>query len=275
MTKYVIRPLQKEELKKFFDSTAKKTIQYFISKALFAQPELVEGQSNLPIHVPKEHIEQWIVQALNVVPVGAGNYAIDVVKKTEPKWGADVKMLSCKIKAGKLTNGESGETSLAQKFTGAGNELDTLFTGEKYEEIVTEFVQIYSEKLSKVVKEENLKKIYYFFLLRAGTKFYVCGMEVLRENLKNVKYLRNTKDSVWTKYFLEDKYGSVRVYKAKKRIELRLRPKQWYDDELLIEFETKGEVPVRNIASIINSQSKLKNHFEFMSELFLERRFGG
>ena len=55
MTKYVIRPLQKEELKKFFESTAKKTIQYFISKALFAQPELVEGQSNLPIHVAQRN----------------------------------------------------------------------------------------------------------------------------------------------------------------------------------------------------------------------------
>ena len=275
MTKYVIRPLQKEELEKFFDSTAKKTIQYFISKALFAQPELVEGQSNLPIHIPKEHIEQWIVQALNVTSVGAGNYAIDVVKKTEPKWGADVKMLSCEVKAGKLTNKESGETSLAQKFTGAGDELDTLFKGEKYEEIVTEFVQIFSEKLSKVVAEKELKKIYYFFLLRAETKFYVCGMEVLTENLKNVKYLRNTEKSVWTEYFLESKYGSVRVFKSKKRIELRLRPKQWYDDKLLIEFETKGEVPQKNITSIINSQSKLKNHFEFMFKLFLGKWFRG
>ena len=79
MTKYVIRPL-KRILKTFFDSTAKNhTIFHPIKERDFLlSPELVEGQSNLPIHVPKEHIEQWIDhEALNV-PYSCGQKKISL-----------------------------------------------------------------------------------------------------------------------------------------------------------------------------------------------------
>ena len=31
-------------------------------KSIFSQPEKLPGQEDLPIHIPKEHIEQWICQ---------------------------------------------------------------------------------------------------------------------------------------------------------------------------------------------------------------------
>ena len=239
------------------------------SQVPFAQPETLANQENLPIHIPKEHIEQWAVQALGVSSVGAGSYPVDVINESGVRWGADIKMLSCKVHDGELTGAESGETSLSQKFTGAGNMLDSMFNEKKYHQIIQDFVEIYSNKMHTVIKEKNLSDIYYFFLLRAGTKFYICGMKIFLNNLKNVKFLRNTNKNVWTKNFLEEKYGSVRVFQSKKRMELRLRPKQWEDDDLLIEFDTNGLVPTRNIKSIINHPTKLKNHIDVLiNELY-------
>ena len=83
MSRYVIEPMKIDELEYFFTPTAKKTIQFIISKSIFGQPELLSGQQALPIHVPKENIEQWIVQSLDVEPVGAGSYLIDVIKKSK------------------------------------------------------------------------------------------------------------------------------------------------------------------------------------------------
>lgn len=67
---------------------------------MFSQPERIIGQDILPIQVPKEHLEQWVVQAIGALPVSAGNYGVDVIKEGE--FGADIKMLSCKISKRKL-----------------------------------------------------------------------------------------------------------------------------------------------------------------------------
>jgi len=94
---YVLRPLTKIEFDELFSPKAIKIIQYFLNTAIFSQPEVKENQKLLPLQIPKEHLEQWFLQALNVE--------------------ADVKMLFCKVdKLGKLTNGDSGETLFAYKF---------------------------------------------------------------------------------------------------------------------------------------------------------------
>ena len=106
-----------------------------MNSSLFAQPEVYKDKKNLPIQIPKEHLEQWFVQALQVEAVGAGSYPIDILKVN--KWGADVKMLSCKVdKNDNLTSGDSGDTSLAQKFKGTGISLDDMFKQEQYQEII-------------------------------------------------------------------------------------------------------------------------------------------
>ena len=71
---YVLRPLPKEELKGFFSEYSLKVIQYFINTSIFAQPEVYKEKESLPIQIPKEHLEQWFVQALRVEAVGAGSY---------------------------------------------------------------------------------------------------------------------------------------------------------------------------------------------------------
>ena len=233
------------ELSKFFDSDALKVINFFLKKSIVSQPEKLHDQEDLPIQIPKEHIEQWIVQALGVNPIGAGSYPVDVIATN---WGADVKMLSCKLdKKGNLKNADSGETSLAQKFGdenfGDGNTLDDLFSQGRREFIWSKWQDILLEKYKKVENDHNITDIYYFIVLRAGSVFHLCGLKVNLLKLENtsINENRSTGDSIWIKNFIEDDYGHIKIYKAKKRLELRLKPKKWVEDNMVISFDTNFE----------------------------------
>ena len=233
----VLTPLSKKELESIFDESSLIVIKHLIKKAIFSQPELLPNQKELPIQIPKEHIEQWIVQAIGGEAVGAGSYPVDVIKNN--LFGADVKMLSCKVnpETGELLNKESGETSLAQKFRDAGSNLDVLFANKKYDEILDGFKLIVKDKLESVKLERKLDNIYYFFILRAKNKFHLCGLRVNLEEIGNVSVIRATNDSVYASNYIDSALGNVKVYKAKKRLELRLKPKRWVDDDLVITFE--------------------------------------
>lgn len=266
--KKVIVPLNLEELNLIFDSTSFKVINYFLRKSIFSQPEKLPDQDDLPIHIPKEHIEQWICQAIGSIPVGAGSYAVDVISKTKT-WGADIKMLSCKVnnETGELKNSDSGETSLAQKFDdgnfGNGNTLDDLFTNKEYQLIWDNWIEILNKKYDKVNKDFGVTKIYFFFILRAKLDFHLCGMKVNLDNLKytEVNNKRSTNNSVWIKNYIDDELGHVKVYKSKKRLELRLKPKYWVEKNLVKTFNTdfdQIEVDVRELIE----KNKINSHIE-------------
>lgn len=240
---FVLTPLSITELRTFFDDEALEVITYFLKKSIISQPEKLPSQTDdLPIQIPKEHIEQWIVQALGARPLGAGSYPVDVITA---EWGADVKMLSCKIdKNGNLTNADSGETSLAQKFGdgnfGDDNTLDDLFAQRQYEFIWTKWKEILVSKYKKVEDDHNIQDIYYFIVLRAGNIFHLCGLKVDLSKLDDttINETRSTNDSIWIQEFLQDDFGHIKIYKAKKRLELRLKPKKWVDSNMVISFNT-------------------------------------
>jgi len=244
----ILVELTKEELKSFF-----------LKKSILSQPEKLEAQSDLPIQIPKEHIEQWVVQSLGVTPVGAGSYPIDV---KSDDWGADVKMLSCEIDdKGYLKNRDSGETSLAQKFGddnfGDGNSLDELFKNREYDFIWLKWKEILINKYRQVESEHNIKDIYYFLILRAGTKFHLCGLKLDLSKLSDteININRSTNNSIWIKNFIKDELGHVKIYKAKKRLELRLKPKKWVDNNLVITFDTSFNQINANIREKIESET--------------------
>ncbi len=250
----VLRPLNLLELKKIFDDTAIEVIKFFIKKSVFAQPERIVGQEYLPIQVPKEHIEQWIVQAIGANSVGAGSYGVDVVKPG--LFGADVKMLSCKIDAlGRVTNSDSGETSLAQNFKDTGVSLDQLFKDECYEQIIDGWKDIVKNKLQKVKDEQAVEKIYYIFILRAGTSFRLCGMEVYIDELANIIPSRASSSSLFIDNFIDSNYGNIKIYKAKKRMELRLRPKYWVDHNMTINFNLNFNSEEVNIRELVENNT--------------------
>ncbi|MED3882817.1 hypothetical protein [Priestia megaterium] len=267
MTNFVLKPLTQLELREIFDDTAVETIEFYLKRSFFAQPELVPGQNPLPIHVPKEHIEQWVVQAIGASPVGAGSYPVDVIKPGD--FGADVKMLSCKVSPlGQLTNGDSGETSLAQKFQEAGNELDQLFASQDYETIVHGWTSILKSKLERVLENDSVSNIYYLFILRAHTKFYLCGLKVDVANLDNICVLRGTNSSVFIDRFIDSRYGNTKIYKAKKRLELRLKPKYWVENNLVIPFEFDRPTTPVSIRQLISEGRLEEYQDQIIREIF-------
>ncbi len=242
---FVINPLKQSELQKFLDDKSKKIIKYFIIKSLFSQPEPKKGQKTLPIQIPKEHIEQWFTQSLDVKPVGAGSCPIDIYNERE-KWGADIKMLNVKLdRSGNITNSDSGEASLGQKFEGPGINLDELFRAHEYEEIKDQWLELYYKKYKSLNKNYYIKKIYYFFILRPGTQieganFFFAGAVINLNALKKVGVNgdRTTTKSVFLKNFIDGEYGNTKIYKAKKRLELRLHPKTWVDNDMALKITT-------------------------------------
>lgn len=263
----ILEPMTKLELKELFDETAMEVLNFYIKKSLFAQPERMPGQQILPIQVPKEHIEQWVVQAIGASPVGAGSYAVDVVK--EGDFGADVKMLSCKTDSlGRVTASDSGETSLAQNFKDTGVGLDELFDKKKYSDIVAGWKDILKVKLGRVYEEQNVEKIYYIFILRAATSFHLCGLKVNFNRIDNMSHGKSTSSSVFIENFIEAEYGKVKIYKAKKRLELRLRPKYWVDHNLTLSFNLRNITDEVSIRRLIE-----KGELEIYQRKLLERVF--
>ena len=49
------------------------------------------------------------------------------------------------------------------------------------------------------------------------------------------------KESVFVTGFVDDKYGAVKVYRAKRRMELRLKPRKWIEDKLVITFDMSDD----------------------------------
>lgn len=237
---FVLRPISKIELLELLDPKAQEVIQYFIKKSLFSQPEPLPEQEARTVQVPKEHIEQWFVQALDVTPIGAGSYPVDIYNKEEG-WAADIKMLNATLDSkGRLTSTESGEASLGQKFKSVGIDLDTMFTTGQYESIKDAWLKIFDNKVTQVKNDfPMIKRIIYLFILRAVSDFYLVGCDVDTTAIQSVKVAtRTTRISVFLDNFIEKKYGSAKIYKSKKRLELRLRPKQWVEDGLAVLFRT-------------------------------------
>ena len=195
----VITPLKKDKLEDFFNKDAQNLLKYFLFKAIFSQPELVNNQSKIPIQVPKEHIEQWLVQCLGADPVGSGSYPVDIINLNK-KYGADAKMLSWNGKKGSL----SGETSLAQKFKDAGNDLDDAFRNKQFDGIVADWSQLLKDKLLTVKRDyEKLEEIYYFFVIRQNNIFHVCGMEVDINKIEYIAVERTSSASIWIKNLID------------------------------------------------------------------------
>ena len=245
----ILEPLSLDELVDIFDETSVSVLKYYMKKAILLQPETLLGQEPLPIQIPKEHMEHWILQAIGGESVGAGNYPVDLIKDGS---GFDIKMLSCKVdKNGELTNSDSGEASLAQKFTESGTNLDQLFIEKKYNQIVDSWIDILQDKFKKVIHKHNLKNIYYIFVLRAKNTFYLCGTKVNIDQIQNLKVKKVSGKSVFVDNLIDEKYGNGKIYQSKKRLELRLKPAAWVNSGYVMIFPMGFKVNSANIRELI------------------------
>ncbi len=77
-----------------------------------------------------------------------------------------------------------------------------------------------------------------------GTLYYICAFEVDVDNINSQNITqrdRNSeiKQSVFLNGVIDAKYGNSKIYKAKKRLELRLKPKSLLEDGFLITIPTE------------------------------------
>ncbi|MHC9387731.1 hypothetical protein ACYZFP_02225 [Clostridioides difficile] len=261
-----LEPLRYNELREIFDEEAEKVIQFFIKKSLISQPEAMLGQMPIPVQVPKEHIETWVVQAIGGTPTGAGSYPVDILKAGE--FAADVKMMACKMtSSGELANSDSGETSLAQKFTNTGDSLDDAFKNKEYQAIVDGWKDIIFNKLDKVRRDHNINRIYYIFILRADKKFYLCATKVNVDEIYNIEASRAGDSSIFISNLINENFGNAKIYKAKKRLELRLRPKYWVECKCCMDFNLNIVIPPKNIRDLVE-KGNLDEYTDYLSGLF-------
>jgi len=259
----VLKFLNKDEIKKIFDSESIFVIEYLLRKVLFSQPELLPKQNNHNIQITKEFLEQWVAQGLNWEIVGYGNYPIDVYSKLL-KVGADVKFVSATVDDdNNFTNKQSNETSLGQNFKDTGRELDQAFANEDFTKILKGWKSILKKKIDRPIKDYRLRIIYYFIFIRGGNSINLAIAKVDKLKIKNLKVSKTTKTSAFINGFIDSKYGNAKIYKSKKRMELRCFPKNIEKDNLLIKWNFKNLL----INSGINLRKLVKNRIKFNSHV--------
>ena len=255
----VLKFLPKKDIEKFIDKNAYGVIEYLLKKVAFSQPEVKDEQDLSGIQITKEFLEDWIAQACNLTKIGAGNYPIDVYEPN--KYGIDVKFLTAKIKRdGSFSNSYSNETSLGQNFKGGGSGLDQLFKSKDYDNILKAWIEILNAKVAIPIKDLKLKKIYYFIFVRAGNKISLAIAEVDTKNISNLTTNRSTEKSVFVQDFVEDKYGNVKIYKSKKRMELRVFPRQLEEDEKLVTWDFENLYPDSISLRDVVEENKINEH---------------
>lgn len=156
---------------------------------------------------------EWILSKAikNSKLVGNGNTNVDIT--IDGKIGIDVSVLTLN---GNCTN----EKSIMQNFSNS-NDLDTLFNTKEGEKAVEIFKNKFVEKC-KV--KSSLKEIYYMIFVCKEKNIYISCLKLHTENILNMKFSSFTKNlkNISIDNFIDKKIGNVKLYKSKKRLELRL-----------------------------------------------------
>ena len=253
-------PLNNEELSLIFDEKAQLILNYYIAKNLFAEPDPLNHQSEVSFRAPNEHAEQWIAQAIGGKRIGAGSYPIDVLNSNET-FGCDIAILTAKtLASGELSSGTSGEKSIGQQFSDeawAGeHSLDELFRDEKVYEIAESSNDIFFKKFNSIkIDYPTIEKVFYFFLLIHSQKnrVYLFGLDIDINSKEEIgSPVRVGKGGTAMKNvvldnFIDSRYGEVKTYKSKKRMEIRLRTKNLVDGGFCLTFDTRKNRKLLNL----------------------------
>lgn len=266
----VINFISEEERAELIDSKAYDVINYLLRKVAFSQPESYDvNDKKNDIQITKEFLEQWIAQACGLKSIGSGNYPIDVYKENE--YGIDVKFVSAKTdKNGQLTNSQSNETSLGQNFQGFGRDLDQSFEKKEYPQILNGWINILKEKLTQPLKELSLDTIYYFIFIRAGNKIHLAVAKLNLNNLDNLIVKNSSSTSVFVSNFIDENYGNVKIYKSKKRMELRLYAKNLQENNFLVTWDFKNLYPSAIPLRDVIGNNKLEYHIDAEFKKFFD-----
>ena len=262
----VLEEVKLDELNKIFDKNSKNVFDFLLQRTVISYPEFLPGQNNTALYLEKKQCEQWVVQSLGLKPVGEGSYPIDGIND---KNGYDVSSLALgQTPTGKMKK-QTGEKSLSQKFEdenfGDENDnLDSLFNSEKYDEIIKAWKNILKKKWEGTIKDQNLNDLYLINLIlyKPENKLMIFLLKINHNNLDEVTKgkVSAKKTSVWFNNFIDEKFGNVKVYKSKKRVELRICPQEFINNKSFLNFDINNKIDTKNLREIFDNKNK-KNKY--------------
>ena len=188
-------------------------------------------ETNRSLYIEDEFSEWWISTVTNGKHVGKGNHCIDVI--TELNDGIDV---MCVTLNDKMTN----EKSLIQNFSDSGADLDNLFKEKNDIKAVDLFKNNYYDKIKSTKDDKKLKNLYILSFISTLNDTYMACFKLYPERINNIisgGFVGNKKEHVNINIhnFIDSRYGNVKLYKSKKRMELRLH-KPIIDNEYTIKL---------------------------------------
>ena len=172
-------------------------------------------------------IEYLVSKNMKAEHIGEGHYPVDIKKDNK---GIDV-LCVC------MNRSCSNEKSIIQNFKGAGKNLDIHFENGDYKKALDLYKDEYYFKLTDAIKEKKLEEIYYCAFISTNTSIYMSVFKLDIEKIKTIDYTNATKTSINFNGFIDDKYGSTKLYKSKKRLELRFK-KELLNNENTIKILT-------------------------------------
>ena len=261
----VLEEVKIDELNQIFDVNSKKVFDYLLQRTVISYPEFLPGQNNTALYLEKKQCEQWIVQSLGLKPVGEGSYPIDGIKD---KNGFDVSSLALgqTPKTKKMKN-QTGEKSLGQKFDDEnfgedGENLDGLFKSKDYDKIISAWRKILKKKWGDTIKDQKLENLYLINLIsyKPEDKMFIFLLKINYEKLDIISEDRRTDKSVWVKNFIDPKIGDAKIYKSKKRLELRLKPIEFIKNKSYLEFKLENKIKSLNLREAFENKDN-KNKY--------------
>jgi len=190
-----------------------KILKEYVKKDLDGNKEYFDDL-NITYRISDPKKGEWILNKAikDGKLVGNGNKNIDII--INDKIWIDVSVLT-------LNNNCTNEKSIMQNFSNS-NDLDVLFNTNAGEEAVEIFRNKFIEKCSF---KDNIKKdIYYMIFICKNKNVYITCLKLNPENISNMKFSGFTKTckNISIENFIDTQIGNVKLYKSKKRLELRL-----------------------------------------------------
>ena len=94
-------------------------------------------------------------------------------------------------------------------------------------------------------------------------KLMIVLLKINYDKLDSISKDRTTDKSVWIKNFIDPDIGDIKIYKSKKRLELRLKPKEFINNKSFIDFNYLNEkVDSKNLRNIFSNAEELEGYCE-------------
>jgi predicted Fe-Mo cluster-binding NifX family protein len=190
-----------------------KILKEYVKKDIDTNKEYFDDR-NITYRISDSKKAEWMLHKCikNSKLVGDGNKSSDILVDNEIH--IDVSVLT-------LNGNSTNEKSIMQNFS-ESNDLDGLFNNNDGEKAVDIFKNKFIKKCSS--NDKYKKDIYYLIFVCKKKNVYLICLKLNTQNIPDMKFGEMTKKckSIVINNFIDNNIGNVKLYKSKKRLELRL-----------------------------------------------------